>query len=170
MKRVATSDIFQYLRITTIDSRIQSIVVAIQNATGSPATVLPRHTSETNAGSADEGQSRSIVGNQSETETGSTVAMLPVAWRVAHDLSDPFQIRDEAQQFTLSERAGNASMVDDGLERTELPIMQGFGPARSAGMLNHNDQRWQQNDSDAEDPGNLEIAEAMSYVILHPVY
>ena len=94
----------QYLRVTTIDSRIQSIVVAIQNATGSPTTVLPRHTIETNSGSADEGQSRAIAGNQSGTETGSTVAMLPnlrlpVAWRVVHDLSDPDQIRDEAQQI-----------------------------------------------------------------------
>ncbi len=153
----------QYLRVTTIDSRIQSIVVAIQNATGSP-TVLPRHTIETNSGTADEGQRRAIAGNQSGTETRSTVAMLPnlrlpAAWRVVHDLSDPDQIRDEAQQLTLSERAGNE---DGGLERTELLTMQGSGPTRCAGMLNHIDQRSQQNDSDDEDSGDEEI----SYVIL----
>jgi hypothetical protein len=145
----------QYLRITSIDSRIQLIVVAIQNATGSPATVPPRHTIETNSGSVDEGQSRAIAGNQSETETGSTVAMLPTlrvpaAWRVVHDLSDLDQIRDEAQQLTLSERAGNE---DGGLERTELLMMPGDGPTRFTGMLNHKD-------SETEDD------EEISYVIL----
>ncbi len=148
----------QYLRLTTIDSRIQSVVVAIQNATGSPTTVLPRHTIETISGSADEDQGRAIAAHQSETETGSTVAMLPnlrvpAAWRVVHDLSDPDQIRDEAQQLTLSERAGNE---DVGLERTELLTMHGAGPTRCTGMLNH------KNEESAEDSDDEEI----SYVIL----
>jgi hypothetical protein len=77
---------------------------------------------------------------------------------VVHDLSDPDQIRDEAQQLTLSERAGNE---DVGLERTELLTMHGAGPTRFTGMLNH-----KQNEEDAGDPDDEEIAVAISYVIL----
>jgi hypothetical protein len=72
---------------------------------------------------------------------------------VVHDLSDPDQIRDEAQQLTLSERARNE---DVGLERTELLTMHGAGPTRFTGMLYH------KNEESAGDSDDEEI----SHVIL----
>ena len=74
-----------------------------------------------------------------------------------------FENRDEAQQLALSERAGNE---DVGLERTELLIMQESGPTRFTDTRNYNDQRSQQNDSNAEDPDDEEIAEVISSVLL----